>query len=171
MTDTAVQVSGITGRAWVFPQEYVNTDAIMPRMGYDLPTEEQNALVLSTLRPGWAAQVRQGDLLVGGRNFGTGSSRPAVTLLTRLGIAGLVCESVAEVFFRNCVSYAMPVLECKGILGLVEEGDTISLDIATGEMKNLTQGTEAQGAPMPRMLLDTIAAGGAYAQLRSDGYM
>src|SRR5262245_16742359 len=168
---STVEVSGIKGRAWVFPQDYINTDAIMPRMGYDLPPAEQESLILKTLRPGWAEQVRSGDLLVAGRNFGTGSSRPAVTLLSRIGIAGLVAESVAEVFFRNCVSYAMPVLECPGVLDLVEEGDTLSLDIATGSLSNVTKSTSAHGAPMPPMLLDTIAAGGAYAQLRHEGYM
>lgn len=168
---TAVEVRGITGRAWVFHNDYINTDAIMPRAGYDLAPAEQNALVLNTIRPGWAALVEPGDILVAGRNFGTGSSRPAVTLLTRIGIAAIVAESIGEVFFRNCVSYAMPALEIKGVLDLVAEGDSLSLDIAAGSLENRTSGAAAQGAPMPPLLLDTIAAGGAYALLRRDGYM
>jgi 3-isopropylmalate/(R)-2-methylmalate dehydratase small subunit len=169
-TDTSVQVDGITGRAWVFPQAYVNTDAIMPRRGYDLPTDEQNALVLSSIRPGWAKQVKPGDLLIGGRNFGTGSSRPAVTLLSRLGIAGLICESVAEIFFRNCISYAMPVLECPGCLAMTTEGDEVSLDLGSGTYTNRTTGAVATGPRMPKALRETIAGGGAYAQLRAEGY-
>ncbi|HVQ92421.1 MAG TPA: 3-isopropylmalate dehydratase [Mycobacteriales bacterium] len=161
----------ITGRAWVFSQDYINTDALMPRSGYDLPPKEQDALVLSSVRPGWASQVRAGDLLIAGRNFGTGSSRPAVTLLTRLGIAGLVCESVAEIFFRNCVSYAMPVLECPGCLAMTTEGDTVSLNLEAGTYANVTTGESRSGPRMPAMLRDTIAAGGAYAQLRAEGYM
>jgi 3-isopropylmalate/(R)-2-methylmalate dehydratase small subunit len=168
---TAVNVHDITGRAWVIPNDYVNTDAIMPRAGYDLAPEEQNALVLNTIRPGWAKLVQKGDILIGGRNFGTGSSRPAVTLLTRIGIAAIVAESVGEIFFRNCVSYAMPALELPGVLGMVTEGDTVSLDIGTGSFENRTTGTSASGAPMPPMLLETIAAGGAYVQLRAEGYM
>jgi 3-isopropylmalate/(R)-2-methylmalate dehydratase small subunit len=166
-----VNLADITGRAWVFPQDYINTDAIMPRAGYDLPPAEQDALVLSSIRPGWANQVRQGDLLVAGRNFGTGSSRPAVTLLTRLGIAGIVAETVGEIFFRNCISYAMPVLECPGCLDMTAEGDTVSLDIEHGTYTNVTAGTSKNGARMPKMLLDTIAAGGAYELLRKEGYM
>ncbi|WNI16467.1 3-isopropylmalate dehydratase [Actinacidiphila sp. ITFR-21] len=164
-------VRGITGRAWVMPQDYINTDAIMPRRGYDLAPREQDLLVLQTVRPGWAEQVRPGDILVTGRNFGTGSSRPAVTLLSRLGIVALVGESISEIFFRNCVSYAMPALELPGVLGLVTEGDTVRVDIGSGRLENLATGRAAQGAAMPAALLETIAVGGAYVQLRAEGYM
>lgn len=168
---TPVDLHNITGRAWVFGQDYINTDALMPRSGYDLPPAEQDAQVLASVRPGWAGQVRPGDLLIAGRNFGTGSSRPAVTLLARLGIAGLVCESVAEIFFRNCVSYAMPVLECPGCLAMTTEGDTVTLDLEAGTYTNLTTRESRSGPRMPAMLRQTIAAGGAYAQLRAEGYM
>ncbi len=169
---TTIDLANITGRAWVFPQDYINTDAIMPRSGYDLPPAGQDALVLSSIRPGWAAnEVKQGDLLVAGRNFGTGSSRPAVTLLTRLGIVGIIAESVGEIFFRNCISYAMPVLECAGCLDMTTEGDTVTLDIVNGTYANVTAGTSKAGQRMPTMLLDTIAAGGAYELLRNEGYM
>jgi 3-isopropylmalate/(R)-2-methylmalate dehydratase small subunit len=164
-------VSVIIGRAWVFPHDYINTDAMMPRAGYDLPPREQDLMVLSSVRPGWAEQVRPGDILVTGRSFGTGSSRPAATLLQRLGIAGLVCESVAEIFQRNCVSYALPVLECPGCLEMTTEGDTVSLDLDTGTYTNTTTGRARTGPVLPLMLRQTIAAGGAYALLRAEGYL
>jgi 3-isopropylmalate/(R)-2-methylmalate dehydratase small subunit len=160
-----------SGKAWVIPDEYVNTDAIMPRAGFELPPEEQNDLVLATLRPGWAAQVEPGDILVVGRAFGTGSSRPAPLYIGRLGIAAIVAESVGEIFFRNCVSYALPVLECRGVLDLVAEGDEVVVDIEAGTFLNRTTGATATGSPLPGMLLDTIAAGGAHAVLRRDGYV
>jgi len=77
----------------------------------------------------------------------------------------------AEIFFRNCVSYAMPALELPGVLDLVTEGDTVSVDIGTGRFGNVSTGREAYGAAMPPALLETIAAGGAYVQLRAEGYM
>ena len=169
MTGTGVR--DITGRAWVLPQDYINTDAIMPRRGYDLAPREQELLVLETVRPGWAAQVRPGDILITGRNFGTGSSRPAVTLLSRLGIVAVVGESIGEIFFRNCVSYAMPVLELPGVLDLVAEGDTVRVDIGSGRFENVGTGRTGQGVAMPADLLETIAVGGAYVQLRAEGYM
>jgi 3-isopropylmalate/(R)-2-methylmalate dehydratase small subunit len=166
-----VDIANISGKAWVFPQDYITTDALMPRSGYDLPPKDQEALVLSSIRAGWAPQVTPGDILVAGRNFGTGSSRPAVSLLLRLGIAALVCESVAEIFMRNCVSYAMPVLECPGCLELTTEGDQVSLDMETGRYTNLSTQVAITGAVLPPMLRGTIAAGGSYAMLRAEGYM
>jgi 3-isopropylmalate/(R)-2-methylmalate dehydratase small subunit len=170
-TVNTVDISSISGKAWVFPQDYITTDALMPRSGYDLAPKEQEALVLSSIRPGWAEQVRPGDILVAGRNFGTGSSRPAVSLLLRLGIAALVCESVAEIFMRNCVSYAMPVLECEGCLAMTTEGDSVSVDLETARYTNLSTEVAAVGAILPPMLRNTIAAGGTYAMLRAEGYM
>jgi 3-isopropylmalate/(R)-2-methylmalate dehydratase small subunit len=170
-TGTGTTGTGTAGRAWVFPQDYINTDAIMPRAGYDLPPREQELLALSSIRPGWGKLVRPGDILVAGRNFGTGSSRPAAALLRRLGIAGLVCESVAEIFQRNCVSYALPVLECPGCLEMTAEGDEVSLDLDTGRYTNIATGRVRSGPVLPLMLRQTIAAGGAYALLRAEGYM
>lgn len=164
-------MTAIAGRSWVIADSYVNTDAIMPHAGYDLPPKEQEAMVLATVRPGWATQVGPGDVLVAGRAFGTGSSRPAPTMLRRLGIAALVAESVGEIFFRNCVSYALPVLECPGVLGVVAEGDEVAVDIETGVVENRSTGVRLTGEPMPAMLRETIAAGGTHALLRAEGYM
>jgi 3-isopropylmalate/(R)-2-methylmalate dehydratase small subunit len=167
----AATIAPIRGRCWVIPDEYVNTDQIMPHAGYELPPAQQEALVLANVRPGWAGMVREGDILVTGRAFGTGSSRPAPTMFLRLGIRALLSESIGEVFFRNCVSYALPAMELPGVLDLVTEGDELSVDIATGGFENLTSGARVQGEPMPPMLLETIAAGGVHAMLRSKGYM
>jgi 3-isopropylmalate/(R)-2-methylmalate dehydratase small subunit len=164
-------IAPLTGRAWVFPQDYINTDALMPRAGYDLPPKEQNSLVLNSVRPGWADLVEPGDILVAGRNFGTGSSRPAPTLLLRIGIVALVAESVAEIFQRNCVSYALPVLDCPGCLEMTTEGDSVTVDMDSGTYVNNSTGVSRSGPVLPAMLRNTIAAGGAYALLRAEGYM
>ena len=159
------------GKAWIIPNDYVNTDAIMPRAGFELPPGQQRPLVLATIRPGWAMLVNPGDILVVGRAFGTGSSRPAPMYIAQLGIAAIVAESVGDIFFRNCVSYAVPVLECPGVLGLVAEGDEVAVNIEHGTFVNRTTGVTAWGAAMPDMLLETIAAGGTQALLRRKGYV
>ena len=105
--------------------------------------------MLSSVRPGWAEQVKQGDILVAGRNFGTGSSRPAPTLLRRLGIVAIVCESVAEIFQRNCVSYALPALDCPGCLEMTTEGDTVTVDLDNGTYTNVTTGVTGPGRCCP----------------------
>jgi 3-isopropylmalate/(R)-2-methylmalate dehydratase small subunit len=166
-------VSGhvISGRAWVFGQADLNTEVIMPRAGYDVPPQSRRDLILSSVRPGWAAQVRTGDVLVAGQNFGIGSSRPVVTFLAELGIAGIVAESIASIFYRNCVSYAMPALECDNVLAHVGELDEVSFDIATGELTNLATGAVLNGRPIPPALAATIDAGGTFAQLAAAGYL
>lgn len=155
----------------MIPDDAVNTDAIMPRAGFSLPREQQRKLVLASLRPGWSEQVQEGDVLVAGNSFGIGSSRPAVTVLQALGLRAIVAESFGEVFLRNSVSYAMPVLECPGVLATVDEGEMVEVDMGAATVRNLTRGCELSGQPLPEMLIDVIKRGGLYAMLREQGYM
>src|SRR5271169_6613279 len=101
-----------SGRVWIFTDDNINTDLMMPQSVFGKSLEEQMRNVFATYRPGWAGEVRPGDILVGGRNFGTGSSRPGALLLKRLGIAALVASSINGLFYRNCVNYALPAMEC-----------------------------------------------------------
>lgn len=143
----------------------------MPRRGFELPPDEQASLVLESIRPGWSSTIRSGDIVVAGRRFGVGSSRPAALVMQRAGVSAVVTESLSDIFFRNAVAYAVPALECRGILGMVQEGDEIRVDIARGRVENLTTGTLLDCQPLPDMLLETIAAGGVHALLRRDGYL
>lgn len=161
----------VEGRTWVFADANVNTDLIMPSAAFRLPEEEQVKLVFSTNRPGWAQQVRPGDVLIGGRNFGTGSSRPGAELLHRVGVGALVAESINDLFYRNCVNYALPALECPGITAAVEEGDIVRVDVGEGTVINVRTGQTLAGARMPEMLLEIIAAGGLLQRLKAEGYV
>ena len=78
----------------------------------------------------------QGDIIVGGRNFGTGSSRPAPSLMADLGIAAVIAESLNGLFFRNCINSGVAAAECPGILDVVAEPDVVALDLATGTITN-----------------------------------
>jgi 3-isopropylmalate/(R)-2-methylmalate dehydratase small subunit len=161
----------VEGRAWLFAEPNLNTDLMMPGAAIRLPIEQQITQVFAANRPGWADQVRDGDVLVGGRNFGTGSSRPAAALFRRLGIRALVADSVNELFYRNCVNYALPALECRGIVAAVTEGDVLRIDVAEGAIVNLRSGETLRAPRMPPMLIDIIAAGGLRERLRSEGYI
>lgn len=161
----------VEGRAWLFAEANLNTDLMMPGAAIRLPIEEQLRHVFAANRPGWADEVREGDVLVGGRNFGTGSSRPAAALLRRLGIRALVAESINELFYRNCVNYALPALECRGIVAAVAEGDVVRVDVAGGAVANLRTGKTLSAPRMPRMLIDIVTAGGLRARLRAEGYI
>lgn len=166
MTGTVPQ-----GRAWVFAEANINTDQMMPNKGYVLPLAERAKLIFATYRPGWSEQVREGDIIIAGRNFGAGSSRPAAEILRVLGIRAIVAETISGIFFRNCVNYALPAMECPGVLDAVTEGDIVRVDVAEGMLTNTRTGQTATGARMPPMLLDIIKAGGTYDQLKRDGYL
>jgi 3-isopropylmalate/(R)-2-methylmalate dehydratase small subunit len=158
----------VEGRAWVVGDD-VSTDLLYPRVAYALPLEEAAKLVFRANRPGWSELVEEGDVIVGGRNFGMGSSRPAVALLRALGIAGTIAESFANLYFRNCVNFALPALAAPGILGLVEEGDRIRVDLASGTVENLRTGGRLEAPPFPPELLRIVEEGGVLASLERRG--
>jgi 3-isopropylmalate/(R)-2-methylmalate dehydratase small subunit len=87
----------IEGVAWVFGDE-VNTDDMYPGFAFRLPVEEAAQMMFNSSRPDWPSLVRRGDILVGGRNFGLGSSRPVPVLLRQLGIDALVAEQFNSLF-------------------------------------------------------------------------
>ena len=158
-------------RVWLFADDNINTDLMMPQSVFAKSLEEQMRNVFATYRPGWVDQVRQGDILVGGRNFGTGSSRPGSLLLKRLGIAALVAESINGLFYRNCINYALPAMECPGIRNFLGEGETARVDVAEGIVRNLARRTELAGAKMPEFLQAIVRASGIMERLRSEGYL
>jgi 3-isopropylmalate/(R)-2-methylmalate dehydratase small subunit len=160
----------VEGRAWIFAEDNINTDLMMPQTVFAKPLEEQLRHVFATYRPGWLDQVKPGDVIIGGRNFGTGSSRPGSLLLKRLGISALVAETINGLFYRNCVNYAMPAIECAAVRGLVTEGDIVRVDATTGTIANVTRGGSLMGKAMPEFLQAIVSAGGIMERLRSEGY-
>ena len=115
------------GRCWIFGDN-VNTDLMYPNASFRASEEERRRLVFSANRPGWSSEVRQGDILIAGTNFGTGSARPGPKYFKDLGIAALLAESINGLFLRNCVNYALPAMECKGIATLAREGEVVAVD-------------------------------------------
>lgn len=161
----------IEGRAWAFPEANINTDLMMPPRGYGLPLIERAKLIFSANRPGWTDSVREGDVLVAGRNFGTGSSRPAAQILRVLGIRAIIAESINGLFFRNCVNYGLPALECPGAVAAITEGDTIAIDLDDGLITNQRTRVELRGSRLPEKLIQIISAGGLHQQLKAAGYI
>jgi 3-isopropylmalate/(R)-2-methylmalate dehydratase small subunit len=159
-----------TGRVWKFG-DHVNTDAIMPSAGFRLSEAERNRLAFSASRPGWTDQVREGDIIVGGENFGMGSGRPVGSVLRGCGITGLVAESINGLCLRNCVNFSLPGIDCPGVTGLFEEGDIARIDFISGKVENLTQGKSLAGRPIPELLGDIVRAGGVISMLIREGYI
>jgi 3-isopropylmalate/(R)-2-methylmalate dehydratase small subunit len=149
----------IRGRVWKFGDN-VDTDVMAPWNTLTQPWEERRRTVLQT-RPEFVDQVRAGDIIAAGRNWGCGSSREqAPENLKLLGIAAVVAESFGRIYFRNCIAIAFPNLACPGIHAATEDGDTIECDVRTGRVRNLTRGVELQAKPYTADMLAIIERGG-----------
>jgi 3-isopropylmalate/(R)-2-methylmalate dehydratase small subunit len=115
--------------------------------------------------------MRRGDLILGGRNYGTGSSRPAARSLRNIGIACLVAESINSLFFRNCVNFGLVALECPGVHGAFEELQTAEVSLADFTVKNLATGAVLKAQPVPEHLLAMMQNDGLYPLLEKQGYI
>src|SRR5205814_6884345 len=119
-------------------------------------------------RPGFAKEVRPGDILVGGENFGCGSSREyAVAALKRLGIGGIVAKSFARIFFRNCINLGVPVLESADAVERVRDGDDVTLEASKGALRTLSGPIALR--PLAQFAQEILDAGGVVAYLREHG--
>lgn len=158
------------GKVWKFGDD-INTDLVIPGFAVMWTLEEQLPHCFSANRPGWVDEVQKGDVLLAGRNFGVGSARPIGDVLRDLGISGVVADSFNGLGLRNCINAGLPSLPCVGILDAFEEGDVAEVDWTTGDVRNITQSTSMQGAPIPEALQDIVQHGGVEAVLRSEGFL
>lgn len=132
---------------------------------------EMAAFVLETINPAFPKQVQPGDILVAGRNFGCSSGRAlAAKALQATGIGAVVAELFSRTFYRNGHEIGLPLLEAPGIHALVNDGDTLRVDIRAGTLANLTSGQTLQArAPSP-FLLEMVAAGGLIPLINSGSF-
>jgi 3-isopropylmalate/(R)-2-methylmalate dehydratase small subunit len=91
--------------------------------------------------------------------------------MRRMGIAAIVAESFSDLFFRNCVNYAMPALPCPGVTGQVAEGDVVEVDLEAGTLRVPARNVTLAGTPMPATLIEVIGLGGLIPRLRAQGYI
>ena len=157
-----------TGRVWKFGDN-INTDLMLPgSVLYSSPDQQARAVFMNN-RPGWVDKVQQGDAIVGGCNYGMGSSRPAARSLRNCGVGFLLAETINGLFFRNAVNYGLLACECAGVSSAFDEGDTAELDIDKWTVRNpRTQQTLAV-SPVPSQLLAMMTGGGIYPVLEREG--
>jgi 3-isopropylmalate dehydratase small subunit len=147
----------IRGRVWKFGDS-IETDAINPYYRY--PTmEELKQHTMEVYRPEFPQQVKPGDIMVTGRNFGCGSSRPGL-VLREVGIAAIIAESVARLFLRNSISRAIPIFVAPGVTGLVQDGETLEVDYPGGVVRNAATGASVPLRKYPPAIEQIFECGG-----------
>jgi len=147
----------IRGRVWKFGDS-IETDAINPYYRY--PTmEELKQHTMEAYRPEFPQQVKPGDIVVAGRNFGCGSSRPGL-VLREVGVAAIIAESVSRLFLRNSISRAIPIFVAPGVTGIVEDGETLEVDYPGGVVRNPASGKSVALRKFPPMIEQIFECGG-----------
>jgi len=151
----------IGGRVWKYGDN-VDTDAIIAARYLNTSSEaELAAHAMQDLDPSFAGQVKPGDILVAGKNFGCGSSREHAPLaLKACGVACIVAESYARIFYRNAINIGLPILECPEAARATLAGQTLEVELASGRIRNLDTGETYHAVAYPPFMLDLIAAGG-----------
>lgn len=151
-------------RAWVLGDN-VDTDAIAPGRYMKFGIAEIAPHCLEGVLPEFARSVRPGDVVVGGRNFGAGSSREqAPAALKHLGVAALVAESFAGLFYRNALNLGLPAVVCAEARR-IRDGDLLRVSFEEGKIANLTSGETLQCEPIPAHLMQLVRDGGLLAHL------
>ncbi|MBC7098061.1 3-isopropylmalate dehydratase small subunit [Candidatus Bipolaricaulota bacterium] len=156
----------IKGRVWKYGDD-VNTDVIFPgRYTYArMEPEEMAKHALEDLDPSFAKEVRPGDVIVAGKNFGCGSSREqAATCLVAAGVGAVVAKSFARIFFRNAINSGLPALEIPQAVDAIRPGDEVAIDLKRGVL--IHKGVEYPFPPLPETVLEILEDGGLIPHLK-----
>jgi len=158
----------LAGRTWKFGDN-INTDLMLPGPLLLATEDDQRRAVFSANRPGWVDDVRAGDVIIGGLNYGMGSSRPAARSLRNCGVAALVADSINGLFFRNAVNFGLLALECPGVHAAFAEGQTVEIILEDFTVRNRETGAVLKALPVPQALLDMMLGCGVYPHLEKEG--
>ncbi|MEO0205994.1 MAG: 3-isopropylmalate dehydratase small subunit [candidate division WOR-3 bacterium] len=157
------------GRVWLFGDD-IDTDQIYP--GKYLPLTDKSEMAKHAMEgtdrgEDFLKNVKPGDIIVAGKNFGCGSSREhAAIAIKGAGVSVVIAQSFARIFHRNCVNTALPTLELKQA-NEIGDGDILEVNVGTGEIKNITQGKVYKAEPISELEKDIINAGGLLKYLKS----
>jgi 3-isopropylmalate/(R)-2-methylmalate dehydratase small subunit len=151
----------LKGQVWKLGND-VDTDQIIPVQycGVNDPAE-LGKHCMAGIDPNWPKNVKPGDILVAGTNFGCGSSRePAPAAIKACGISCVIAASFARIFYRNAFNIGLPLLECTDIAKAVKEGDVLEVNVDTGEITGGSLAKPLFATPIPPFMQDLLAAGG-----------
>ena len=167
MSDTTSAMAPTEGKAWVYGDN-IDTDVIIPAR-YLMTTDpaELAKHCMEDIDANFVTSVRPGDVIVGGNNFGCGSSREHAPLAIKgAGVAVVIAPSFARIFYRNAINIGLPILECAEAVAAVRAGDTVRVDLASGRIEDVTTGQSFQAQSYPESIMRIITAGGLIAATR-----
>ena len=158
----------VTGKVFKYGDN-VDTDVIIPARYLNAPSPEELAKhCMEDIDPAFATTVQPGDIIVGGANFGCGSSREHAPISIRAcGVACVIAASFARIFYRNSINIGFPILECPEAAAAVQNGDTISVDFATGIIHDDTTGEEFKAVAFPAFINRIIEHNGLLPYLKA----
>ena len=158
------------GHVFKYPDN-VDTDVIIPARY--LNTQDPKELAshcMEDIDKSLVARVQPGDVMVGGWNFGCGSSREHAPLCIKTsGISVVIAKSFARIFYRNSINIGLPILECPAAADAIAAGDLVSVDFDTGVITDETTGATFQAEPFPPFIQEIIAAGGLMNSIKAKG--
>ena len=149
----------------------VDTDVIIPARHLNNPDPKALAShCMEDIDAAFASTVEAGDIVVGGSNFGCGSSREHAPLCIKTsGISVVIAKSFARIFYRNSINIGLPIMECPEAADAIAAGDLVSVDFDTGVITDVTTGQTFQAQPFPAFIQDIIRAGGLMNSIRQKG--
>ncbi len=148
-------------KAWKFGDN-IDTDAIIPAVYLDTTDPKEMAShCMAGVDTEFVNKIAPGDIIVGGENFGCGSSREHAPIAIKAAeISCVIAKSFARIFYRNSINIGFPILECEEAALRIDEGDEVEVDLASGIIKNLTKDEAYKAQPFPEFMQQLIAAGG-----------
>lgn len=158
------------GRIWMLGDN-VNTDVIIPGR-YNVTTDRSQLarFCLCEIMPEFAREVRAGDIMMAGHNFGCGSSREhAPAAIQAAGVKGVIARSFARIFYRNAVNIGLPVLVCEEAVLHSAHGQEMEVDLERGLISNRTTGRTSQSEPLDPFVARIVAAGGIIEYIKQEG--
>lgn len=146
----------------------VDTDVIIPaRYLNSQDAKELAQHCMEDIDTEFVKKVKPGDIMVGGWNFGCGSSREHAPLVIKTcGTGCVIAKSFARIFYRNAINIGLPILECEAASDGIEAGDEVAVDFDTGVITNITKNESYQAEPFPAFIQDIIKKGGLMASLK-----
>ena len=157
-------------RVWKFGDD-INTDVITPGR-YTVTTDKKRLgeIAFIEYRPEFGKNVKEGDVIVAGNNFGCGSSREhSPVAIKAAGISAVIAKSFARIFFRNSINIGLPLCVSEDA-DKIDDGDTVEVNTRTGEIRDVTKGITVKVKPLPEFMQKIVDKGGLVNFMRSGGY-